>query len=429
MLRRLKIQGFKSLANVELRLPRLVVLAGPNAAGKSNILDAIQMLARAGTQRTLADALNRPIRGYPQEAFTFPPGGLPELLHQAQARFTLEADLEIPRGTSGDGAQPARTDRARYQVGIEIDPDAGVLSLAQEYLTLTTQAFEAKGNARIEVVDGKVRVRRSSGSGRPSDEELHVNHTYLSDTRLSGAQYPLFDAARGELSSWRTHYLDPQAAMRASVPAREVDDIGVSGEHLAPFLYGLKMRREEQFAAVRRALRTVIPAVSGLDVDLDMKRGELDIQIEQDGTIFSSRIISEGTLRVLALCAIAVTARRGLIAFEEPENGVHPQRIERIAELLLSASRGGGAQIVLTTHSPVFVAAMLTRAREARDGEEVGIFSVSRDGRDTTVTPLADGGLPKGGSLWDEQAIDELLAEPEETDRILALARRGWLDI
>jgi len=421
VLRRIKINGFKSLVDVELELPRLVVLAGPNAAGKSNVLDAIQMLARAGTQRTLADALDTPIRGYPVEAFTFPAGGLPELLEQPAASFTIEGDLEIPGDENAETARARSAARAIYRVGVEIDPDAGVLSLADEHLTMAAQNWQPKGHARIEVVDGRVRVRRSSGSGRPPDEELHVNHTYLSDTRLSGSQYPLFDSVRGELATWRTHYLDPQAAMRAAVPAREVFDIGMRGEHLAPFLYGLKMRRPREFAAVSRTLRTVIPAVTSLDVELDTKRGELDIQIEQDGTTFSSRIISEGTLRVLALCAISVTARRGLIAFEEPENGVHPQRIDRIAELLTSVARRGGAQIVVTTHSPGFVAAMLLLSRD--EGAHIALFNVVRDRRETVIKPFGDPGL------WSEPAIDELLREPDEYDKVAAVVRRGWLDI
>jgi predicted ATPase len=210
--------------------------------------------------------------------------------------------------------------------------------------------------------------------------------------------------------------------MRAPAAPREVPDIGAQGEHIAPFLYGLKVKSPKAFAAVKRALRTVIPAVGGLDVDLDTKRGTLDIQIEQDGTIFSSRIVSEGTLRVLGLCAIAVTAEAGLIAFEEPENGVQPQRLERIAELLASVSRRGGAQIVVTTHSPGFVAAMLERA-ESGEGD-IGVFSVSRDGRSSVVKQLR-----QDLGLWKSQAIDELLEEPDTYDKITALIRRGWLEL
>ncbi len=421
MLRRIAIGGFKSLVDVELDLPRLVVLAGPNAAGKSNMLDAIQMLARAGTQRTLGDALSEPIRGFPVEAFTFPPGGLPELLRAHTAQFTIAADLEIPSVNGGD------VTRASYRLGVDIDPDTGVLSLADEHLTKATKQWGPKDNPRIDVIDNEVNVRRVGGGGRPWHEPLGVNHTYLSDTRLSGPSFSLFDAVRDELASWRTHYLDPQTAMRRNAPPREVPDIGVSGEHLAPFLYGLKTRHEEAFSAVRRALRAVIPAVTGLDVDLDTKRGTLDIQIEQDGTTFSSRVISEGTLRVLALCAISVTATRGLIAFEEPENGVQPQRLDRVAELLTSVARRGGAQIVVTTHSPGFVAAMLTRVRESAD--LVGLFSVGRGGRGTTVRRLDGSGLLGGPSLWDDAAIDELLSDPDDQDKVAALVRRGWLDL
>src|SRR6516164_5002885 len=94
MLRHLKIQGFKSLERVEVDFPRLTVLFGPNAAGKSNLLEAVQMLSRIGTSRTLSDAFTGPIRGYPLEAFSFPKGGLPELLRKPEAQFTLEAKLD-----------------------------------------------------------------------------------------------------------------------------------------------------------------------------------------------------------------------------------------------------------------------------------------------------------------------------------------------
>lgn len=65
MLRRFAIRGCKSLEDVEMEPPRLAVLIGPNAAGKSNLLDVFQMLARTATERTLADALAPPIRGFP----------------------------------------------------------------------------------------------------------------------------------------------------------------------------------------------------------------------------------------------------------------------------------------------------------------------------------------------------------------------------
>jgi len=418
MLRRFRVQGFKSLLDIDQELPRLAVLAGPNAAGKSNFLDAIQALARLGTERTLGDALAPPIRGFPAELFTLPSDGLPGLLAQKKADLSLEGDLAIagPRD---------RIERLKYRVGIEIDPGSGTPTLRDEYLTRLTSQWEFPANegARIEFEpSGRVTLRQGSPSGHPRYEQPG-NHTFVSDPRLSGQRWRALDMVRDEFRLWRTYYLDPATAMREAAPPREVADIGVRGQHIAPFLYGLKAREPKKFAAVRRALRSVIPAVGSLDVDLDTKRGTLDVQIEQDGTTFSSRIVSEGTLRVLALCAIAVTADRGLIAFEEPENGVQPQRLDRIATLLADAAYRGGAQIVVTTHSPYFVAAMFEEARRGEnDGSDIGLFSVIRSGRATVIRDLVDPGLLSGG------ALQELFSDPDEYDKIASLARRGWFD-
>ena len=81
------------------------------AAGGSNLLDAIQALSRFAGTRTLADALSEPIRGYPIEAFAFPPGGLKELLGKDSASFTIEADLETGK------------DAYRYRVHVELRTD------------------------------------------------------------------------------------------------------------------------------------------------------------------------------------------------------------------------------------------------------------------------------------------------------------------
>ena len=417
MLSRIRVAGFKSLTDVRVELPRLAVLIGPNAAGKSNLLDAFQVLARIGTERTLADVFDGPIRGFPIEAFALPSGGLPALLRQPAARFEIEADLQLRSDTGRNGS----ASNARYRVAIAIDPDTGVLSVRDEYLAKLDRAGKPKELPRVEQENGELVIRRRGSGGRPPHESLGGRHTLLSDTRLSGDGYPLFDQVRSELRDWRTYYLDPGTRMRTESTPRDVRDIGVHGEHLAEFLYGLRAQQPKSFDAVARALRTVIPSIGRLDVDLDIQRGKLDIQIEQDGTMFSSRIISEGTLRVLALCAIAVTAdRSGLIAFEEPENGVSPQRIDRIAGLLVSLVHRGAAQLIVTTHSPSFAASVLDQSRA--NGADVGLFACGRDGAATTIRRLPDPGL------FVDRTLDELLAEPAERDRVEAVLRRGWLD-
>ena len=57
MLSRLVVKGFKSLADVEVFLPRLTVLFGPNAAGKSNLLEAVQAVSKAVLGRHIKQIL------------------------------------------------------------------------------------------------------------------------------------------------------------------------------------------------------------------------------------------------------------------------------------------------------------------------------------------------------------------------------------
>lgn len=409
MLERLRVHGFKSLQDVDVALPRLAVLFGTNAAGKSNLLDAIQALSRIGTQRTLADALSEPIRGYPIEAFHFPKGGLAELLASKNAGFSLGADLSRGKNTY------------RYDVSVQITPDSGALTVGNEFLATLDKHGAPKGHAAIEQVDGRLRLRRKTESGKPGYEPLHSNYALLSDPRLSAPRYPSIEEVRSELSGWRTYYLDPRVAMRAAQPPSDVRDIGVLGGDIAPFLYRLRAEHLKSFQAVSRTLRSIIPSIESLDVDLDKRRGTLDILIRQDGVGYSSRIVSEGTLRVLALCAITVNPWSGsLLAFEEPENGVHPRRVELIAKLLLSLALEHDRQVVVTTHSPLFCDAILKGAR-TRAGD-VGLFNVRREDQATVVRPFAT-----SGPLFHNSEVSKALTNGSEDGLFESLLLRGLL--
>jgi predicted ATPase len=120
-----------------------------------------------------------------------------------------------------------------------------------------------------------------------------------------------------------------------------------------------------------------------LKVELDQRRGLLDVGVKQEGKLFSSRIISEGTLRVIALCAIATNPWSGsLVAFEEPENGVHPKRIELVAKLINSMATDS-RQVIVTSHSPLFCAKVVEAASES--DRPLSLLSVSSGFEKTRV--------------------------------------------
>src|SRR5262245_4559200 len=95
MLKQIHIQGFKSLADVEIRPEPLTVLLGPNASGKSNFLDALHVLSRMARADSLADAFTPPYRGGIYESFSFGEEGIPGLLEREAATFSVELDIEL----------------------------------------------------------------------------------------------------------------------------------------------------------------------------------------------------------------------------------------------------------------------------------------------------------------------------------------------
>lgn len=415
MLNRLTVRGFKSLADATVELPRFTVLFGPNATGKSNLLDAIQALSWIARAPTLPDALGGPfpVRGRSVEAFSFGEGGLPALLRQPSAHFALEADV----GT--------KDMHYRYRVQPSMNFRSGELSVSDEYLARLRPTGTVWGTPAIEAADGVLHIRRkgNSGPGRPRKERLGLNHSVLSDRSLSGNGYSWLDDVRNEFAGWRTYHFEPRLVMRQDEAPMDVTDIGTHGHNLAAFLYKLKATEPLPFKAIARVLRTIVPGVEALEVGLDERRGILDLQIRQDGTSYSSRVLSEGTLRLLALCAIAVNPWAGsLVALEEPENGVHPRRVEEIARLLMSLSEREQRQVIVTTHSPLFVDSVL-RIQDEEGIEGVGLFNVRlSDGR-TVINPF-----DASGPLLKDEEIAHALASPGEHASFQGLVLRGLLD-
>jgi len=131
------------------------------------------------------------------------------------------------------------------------------------------------------------------------------------------------------------------------------------------------------------------------------------------GERLPARLVSDGTLRILALLtALRVEPRPVLIGIEEPENGVYPGRLRKLLDDMQEIAAQGdeqGAsptQLVLTTHSPVVLAALRSRPELLRF-----VDLVRRDGqlatRARTVTPTA--GPDRGRLSIALREIDELL--------------------
>jgi predicted ATPase len=378
MLRRIEIKRYKSLVDVQVDLEPLVVLFGPNGAGKSNFLDALQLLSRMAVSPTLKAAFEPPYRGKPLESFSFGDEGIPGLRKQESASFSIQADVELSPAVvkvverqiremkrpaeerpevnaTSNGSSVIRETMLRYRVEVEILPGSGILRITDEYAAALNAKGEPTGKRRpfLERVKDRIHLRME-GQAHPTYHERFLDHTLLSRP-LYPPHHPHLVALRQEFESWLSFYFEPRERMRASNPVKEVHHIGLRGEELAAFLNTLRALNERQFRAVEKALHMVIPSITGIDVEVN-SLGEVELRLREGNKLIPARVVSEGTLRILGLLALAgATEPPALIGLEEPENGVHPRRLQLIAELLLTRAELGETQMIVMTHSPLLV--------------------------------------------------------------------------
>ena len=414
MIKRIKIRNYKSLRDVDVVLEPLSVLFGPNAAGKSNFIDALQLLSRIASSRTLKEAFEPPYRGKPMESFSFGRQGLEGLLAEESVSFTIEVDVDLSpfviesvnkeiseskRGTNGGESKKTtfiHHRQLRYRIEIEIVPRSGFLHVVDEYVGPLGHDWRPKSRPQPFVERVKDRIHlRMEGQSHPTYIDRYLDHAIVSRPHYA-PHYPHLTALKRELQSWFFYYFEPRERMRAPAGVKEVRHIGMMGEDLAAFLNTMRNLDPRQFDSVQKAIHALIPSITGIRTEVN-KMGEVELSVMEGDVAMPARVVSEGTLRVLGLLALSgVKEPPALIGFEEPENGVHPRRIRDIAKMLQNRAESGYTQLLITTHSPVLLDHIPERC----------LFVCRKQANTTTIERFSTWGpLGKRGEI--ESALDE----------------------
>lgn len=390
MLTRLKVKGFKSLEDIEVRFGPFTCVAGVNGVGKSNLFDAIMFL-RDLADHSIIDAATR-IRNTERRRIN-----LAALFTQTSAGYApmMEFDVDFLVNDSvvddfGREARPKVT-FLQYRLGLRyVAPSATRpegIELAYEMLDfvpkgdarkrlgfpVSKEFFDSvyKGSSKSDFIYmDKVnitiaKVRQDGGSsGQPISIPIdRAERTILSN--INAIDRPTALAARREMQSWRNLQLESSSLRKPddfSAPGR----VSSTGEHLPATLDRLK-----QFDVVAAQLANLLPDIKSLSVDIDASRELKTLYLESvSGIRHEARALSDGTLRFLALAIIGADPDAGgVICLEEPENGIHPARIPAIVELLdgmaVDPDYAIGPdnplrQIIINTHSPLVIQKLQT---------------------------------------------------------------------
>lgn len=377
MITQLRVQSFKNLADVHAEFGPINAVIGPNGCGKSSLLQAIDFL-RAFFYPSIEDYVKERDYNY---------SDLPNLRRPGKTiRWTLRATLgcDSEGACAGDYDYVITARRWRY------------LGVGEEKLVYTTPAGE-----KTVLIDRAGRNLRTFGdplSPRQDLAAIRMPRSLLADIEPKlRNKYPEMFHFRDWVTSFRSFLIwDPKILRRAD--RGKHDELGESGEHLAPVLANLRRRDPRKFAKIVQRIKRLFPTVTDITIKGTRGWGWQQINlVESNGrnVNFNSQQMSDGVLRLLAICTfLYADTVPGLLTFEEPENGIHPQLVGEVVQILRELTLRkppNECQVFFTTHSPYVLDQFIDNPEQVyvmergRPQEGASLFRLS-DQQDIDVT-------------------------------------------
>jgi predicted ATPase len=336
-------QGFLSFGpdfpGIELR--GLNLLIGPNGSGKSNLIEAINLL-----------------RAAPKDwrEVTRKGGGVSEWIWKGDktGKAAVEAVISNPRGQ-----QSLRHKVSFHVVSQAFSLDDERVENEKPYGQETVPYFyyryqnghpvlNTKGNGRRQLARETIEPDLSILAQR-RDPDIYPELSSVAQSYESIRIYREWAFGRGAV------FREPQKAdMRNDMLEEDFSNLGL-------FLNRLKTKHPAAKKAILNGLKDLYDGIQ--DFDVFVEGGSVQVFFTEGDFSIPATRLSDGTLRYLCLLAILCDPNPPkLVCIEEPELGLHPDILPKVADLLIKA--GERTQLIVTTHSDILVDAM-TKTPEA----------------------------------------------------------------
>lgn len=300
MLQNIKIEGFKSIKTLDLKLSPINLLIGSNGVGKSNFISFFKLVNNIYEQRLQQYSLK---------------SGVDNLLHYGRKNTTeIKGYLDF-----GNNA---------YEFNL-LPTDEGTLFIGREdsILNYTNQYNKTFYDQNIK----ESRIK----------EKYRIRDNYLCE----------------QLESYKIYHFHDTSS---SAPLRSFADISNNrmlkeeGENLPAFLYYLQEKHPKHFKIIEMVIQSVFPFFDRFDLApfvLDENKIEMEwYEKEHPEHPFYARHLSDGTLRFIALATLFLQPNLPkTIIIDEPELGLHPFAIAKLAGMIKKASVH--SQIIIATQS------------------------------------------------------------------------------
>ncbi|HHT9132293.1 MAG TPA: ATP-dependent nuclease [Candidatus Tripitaka californicus] len=352
-IKRLSITNFRSIEKLDIELPQICALVGPNNAGKSNILLAIyKVLGRDWVTVNSFDENDVYIRDAERDikiSLSFDP--------PLQYQKFMHADPSDIHGVSFE--------YTRYEIG----ESKGQRRLEQ-------QCFDDKGkkvNVLAKAPQKGEQRKYQPLVGIPSEVKESVPLIYIGTNRslkeqLPGARYSLLRQLFEDINK---DFHSPSQTVQVEQADDTVKDVPKSEKFYRLLERAMGYLRTDSFIELETSIKKNALRQLGFDPDVDTDKLDfyfapfdamefyksLDLRVKEGDFHISATELGEGIQNALVLSILQAFEERrkkgAILLIEEPEMFLHPQMQRALNKTLWKI--GESNQIIYTTHSPHFV--------------------------------------------------------------------------
>ena len=360
MIRDLTIENFKSYRQATLPLAPLTLLIGANASGKSNLIEAIRFFSWMAQGRRLDDIMEK----LQQEGIVIR-GTLESLLFDMAQSGTLVLGCTL---TNTD-----EWEHLRIEMLLEDERDMRILAESVRSSSSAVPLYEIKPPGDPFKHEISVAYNNFARGGRKptvpcSDRQAIFTQLDIPSRFNEGlARETIPDiAAKFQQTLRDILFLDPNPHGMGLYSSIVDNSLRGDGSNLSSVLYDLceEKKQKEQVLLFIRAL----PEQDIADIRfLKTPRNEVMVQLVES---FAGKkknrdalVLSDGTLRVLAISAALLSAPEGsLVIIEEIDNGVHPSRAGILLHNIQETAEARKLRVLLTSHNPALLDTLPTEA-------------------------------------------------------------------
>ncbi len=413
MLTEFTLANFKSYRKSSLRLGSLTLLIGANASGKSNVLEGLRFLcwlANGHQLNTIQSAINvdQAVRGRVED-----------LCYRGESSFTIGCHIE-----SAEWSQLETT----------IQVINGEMKIVAEKIfnsTSETELYEMKKTSQIHLdndfakgnfVDVILKQRQNltvicrnqMAIFSQLDNPLLVDGKY-EDHRKSVAEI----VCEYQNILKNIHFLDAIPSKMRNYSYKSDRNLLEDGTNLSGVLFDLCNNRPGNKQEILNFIQSLPEqAIDELDF-LFGPRDEVMVRLSETfghtRHNYEAALLSDGTLRVLAIAAAMLSATEGsLIVIEEIDNGVHPSRVKSLITSIQEIAKRRNLQVLISTHNP----ALMDAIPDAAFGDVVFCYRDTSMG-DSRLIRLGDldefpGLISQGslGQLVTKGVVDRFIKSP-----------------